>query len=463
MRSPASPFPNRPHLNTVSANDRFSHDPDTLRSIAADLLRMAADQGASSAEVDLSEGFGQSVTVRHGATETIEYNRDKGVSVTVYLGQRRGNASTSDFTPRALEDTVRAAVSIARHTAEDPFAGLADPDRLARDVRGLDLYHPWDISVEDALAIARECEAAALAADSRITNSEGGSVHTQQSHFVYANSLGFVGGYPGSRHSVSCSVIAGRGDEMQRDDWYTVGREPGALEAPAAVGAKAGQRCVARLGSRKIATTQTPVLFESPVAASLLGHFAGAASGGSLYRKSSFLLDMLGKPVFAPHVRIRDLAHVERGLGSSPFDDEGVATEDREVVLAGVLQGYFLGSYSARKLGMQTTGNAGGTHNLVLDSTGEDFEALLRRMGTGLLVTDLMGQGINMVTGDYSRGAAGFWVEGGEIAYPVQEITIAGNLKDMFLGIAAIGNDAVARSARWCGSILIDRMTVAGA
>lgn len=447
----------------MSDTDRFSHDPDTLRSIAADVLAMASGQGASSAEVDLSEGFGQAVTVRHGATETIEYNRDKGVSVTVYLGQRRGNASTSDFSRRALEDTVRAAVSIARHTAEDPFAGLADPERLARDVRSLDLHHPWAISVEDALEIARECEAAALGVDPRITNSEGASVHTQQSQFVYANSAGFAGGYPGSRHSVSCSVIAGKGDEMQRDDWYTVSREPGALEAPAAVGARAGQRCVARLGSRKIPTTQTPVLFESPIAASLLGHFAGAASGGSLYRKSSFLLDMLGKPVFAPLVRIRDLAHVERGLGSSPFDDEGVATQDREVVRGGVLEGYFLGSYSARKLGMQTTGNAGGTHNLVLDSTGEDFQALLRRMGKGLLVTDLMGQGINMVTGDYSRGAAGFWVEGGEIAFPVQEITIAGNLKDMFQGIAAIGNDAVARSARWCGSILIDRMTVAGA
>ncbi len=447
----------------MSESHRFSHDLDVLRTIATDLLGIAADQGASSAEVDLSEGFGQSVTVRHGATETIEYNRDKGVSVTVYLGQRRGNASSSDFTRQALEDTVRAAISIARHTAEDPFAGLADPDRLATDVRSLDLYHPWNLSVEDAVEIARECEAAALAVDARITNSEGSSVHTQESQFVYANSLGFIGGYPGSRHSVSCSVIAGKGEDMQRDDWYTVSREPGGLDPVAAVGTNAGRRCVARLGSRKIATTQTPVLFESPIAASLLGHFAGAASGGSLYRKSSFLLDMLGQPVFAPHVRIRDLAHIERGLGSSPFDDEGVATEDREVVAGGVLKGYFLGSYSARKLGMKTTGNAGGTHNLVLDSTGEDFPGLLRRMGTGLLVTELMGQGINMLTGDYSRGAAGFWVEGGAIAYPVQEITIAGNLKDMFHGIAAIGNDAVARSSRWCGSILIDRMTVAGA
>jgi len=446
----------------VSDDPRFTHPLTTLQSIASDVLRHAARQGATSAEVDISEGFGQAVTVRHGEVETIEYNRDKGVGVTVYVGQKRGHASSSDLSPQALEDTVRAALSIARYTAVDECAGLADAELLARDPPELDLYHPWDVSVERAIEMARDCEAAALGVDPRISNSEGASVHTQESQFVYANSLGFNAGYPGSRHSISCSVIAGKGEDMQRDDWYTISRVPGALDDGRAVGEKAGRRCVARLGSRKIATTEVPVLFEAPIAASLLGHFAGAASGGSLYRKSSFLLDQLGEAVFAPQVVIRDLAHVSRGLASSPFDDEGVATHDRTVVAGGILEGYFLGSYSARKLKMKSTGNAGGNHNLVLDSTGEDFEALLRRVGTGLLVTDLLGHGINMVTGDYSRGAAGFWIENGTITYPVQEITVAGNLKDMFKDIVAIGTDVVARGARQCGSILIGRMTVAG-
>jgi PmbA protein len=446
----------------VNSDNRFSHDPDTLKSLAADVLRTATRLGATAAEVDVSEGFGQAVTVRRGEIETIEYNRDKSIGVTVYIGQRRGNAASSDFSPKALEDTVRAALTIASHTAEDDCAGLADADLLARDIPDLDLYHPWDLSVEAAIEIARECEAAALAVDPRIGNTEGASVHTQESRFVYGNTLGFLAGMPASRHSLSCSVIAGRGDDMQRDDWYSMSRVPGNLDAPATVGEHAGRRSVARLASRKIPTQRVPVLFEAPVAASLLGHFAGAVSGGSLYRKSSFLLDALGRQVFAPHVRISDAGRVPRGLGSSAFDDEGVATRDRDIVTGGVLQGYFLGSYSARKLGMRSTGNAGGTHNLTLDSTGHDFAAMLRELGTGLLVTELLGQGINMVTGDYSRGAAGFWVENGVIAYPVHEITVAGNLKDMFLGITAIGNDVLARSSRQCGSILIDRMAVAG-
>jgi PmbA protein len=446
----------------VNSDNRFSHDPDTLKSLAADVLRTAARLGATAAEVDVSEGFGQAVTVRRGEIETIEYNRDKSIGVTVYIGQRRGNAASSDFSPKALEDTVRAALTIASHTAEDDCAGLADEDLLARDIPDLDLYHPWDLSVEAAIELARECEAAALAVDPRIGNTEGASVHTQESQFVYGNTLGFLAGMPASRHSLSCSVIAGRGDDMQRDDWYSMSRVPGNLDAPATVGEHAGRRSVARLASRKIPTQRVPVLFEAPVAASLLGHFAGAVSGGSLYRKSSFLLDALGRQVFAPHVRISDAGRVPRGLGSSAFDDEGVATRDRDIVTGGVLQGYFLGSYSARKLGMRSTGNAGGTHNLTLDSTGHDFAAMLRELGTGLLVTELLGQGINMVTGDYSRGAAGFWVENGVIAYPVHEITVAGNLKDMFLGITAIGNDVLARSSRQCGSILIDRMAVAG-
>ena len=442
--------------------DGFSLDADTLRSLAADVLAHARDLGASSAEADLSEGYGQSVTVRRGEVETIEYNRDKGMGVTVYLGHRRGHASTSDFSPRALRDTVAAAVSIARHTAEDRFAGLADADLLATEFPDLDLYHPWDLSVQDAIGQARACEAAALAVDRRIANTEGATVSTQASRFLYANSLGFAAGYPGSRHSISCSVIGQQGEEMQRDDWYTMARAPADLEAPEAVGRRAGERAVARLGSRKVATTHVPVLYEAPVAASLLGHFASAASGGNLYRRSSFLLGRLGEQLFPAHVTLRDVARLPRGLGSSAFDDEGVATHDRDVVSRGRLEGWFLGSYSARKLGLRSTGNAGGSHNLVLEPTGEDFPALLRRLGRGLLVTELLGQGLNMVTGDYSRGAAGFWVEGGEIAYPVHEVTVAGNLLEMYAGLAAAGTDVLARGARHCGSVLIDRMTVAG-
>ena len=440
----------------------FSYELDRLRQLASLVLDHARSLGASAAEAEVSEGFGHNVTVRRGEVETIEYNRDKGVGVTVYLGQQRGHASTSDFSAEAVRETVAAAHAIARFTALDDCAGLADQDLLAREVADLDLYHPWDLSVEDAIVLARECEAAALAVDARISNSEGGTVSTQRSQFIYANSLGFMGGFPSSRHSIMCSVIAGEGEQMQRDDWYSMARAAAELEPGVQVGRRAGERCVRRLGARQISTTEAPVLFEAPVAASLLGHFVSAASGGSLYRKASFLLDSLGQRIFSPQIAIHDLPDIPRALASSPFDDEGVATQRRDVVREGVLQGYFLGSYSARKLGMRSTGNAGGSHNLVLDSTGEDFEALLRKLGRGLLVTELLGMGVDNVTGDYSRGAAGFWVENGEIAYPVQEITIAGNLKDMFQGIVAVGSDVLVRGSRRCGSILIERMTVAG-
>jgi PmbA protein len=440
----------------------FSHSSDQLRQIAADVLAHARASGATAAETEVSEGFGQGVTVRKGDVENIEYNRDKGVGVTVYIGQKRGHASTSDFSPKAVRETVEAALSIARFTANDDAAGLAEEDLLARDIADLDLYHPWDVSVDRAIELARECEAAALAVDPRITNSEGASVSTQQSHFVYGNTLGFLAGYPSSRHTVMCSVIAGEGDRMQRDDWYATARVAEDLQDVRSVGRLAGERCVRRLGARKAETMQVPVLFEAPIASSLLGHFVGAVSGGSLYRKASFLLDSLGQSVFSPVVRIHDVPDLKRGLASSPFDDEGVATQRRDIVDKGVLQGYFLGSYSARKLGMRSTGNAGGNHNLLMDSTGEDFPALLKKLGRGLLVTELLGMGVNQVTGDYSRGAAGFWVENGEISYPVQEITIAANLKDMFRGIVAVGTDVVRRGSRQCGSILLDHMTVAG-
>ena len=445
-----------------TTDHQFFQDQASLRQIAADVLQHARELGASACETEVSEGVGQTVTVRRGEVETIEYNRDKSIGVSVYIGQCRGHASTSDFSPQAVRATVGAALSIAKFTASDEFAGLADPEFLARDIPDLDLYHPWPLPVERAIELAQACEGAAFAVDKRISNSEGATVSSQQSHFAYANSHGFIGGYPSSRHWMSCAVIAGKDDNMQRDDWYASARDASELDPPEEIGRTAGERTIRRLGARKITTVQVPVLYEAPAAATLLGHYVSAVSGGSLYRKSSFLVDSLGKQIFAPMVEITDDPHVPRGLASSPFDEEGVATQRRQVVAGGVLQGYFLSSYSARKLGMKTTGNAGGNYNLRLADTGADFAGLLRQMGRGLLVTELLGQGINMVTGDYSRGAAGFWVENGEIAYPVHEITIAGNLKDMFLGIIGAGNDILARGSKQCGSVLIERMTVAG-
>ncbi|MDN5835958.1 MAG: metalloprotease PmbA [Nitrosospira sp.] len=442
---------------------RFSYPFTVLQSIARDVLKHARKGGASACETELSDGFGQNVTVRRGEVETIEYNRDKGLSVTVYIGQKRGHASTSDFSPQAVSDTVAAALSIAGHTAADNCAGLADEALLAREFPDLDLYFPWDLPVEQALEIAQACEAAACAVDKRITNSEGASVSLTESQFVYANSLGFMGGYPGSRHSISCAVIASEDEAMQRDYWYSTVRDAADLEQADSVGKKAGMRSVARLGATKIATCEVPVLFEAPIAPSLIGHFVSAVSGGGLYRKSSFLLDSIGKQVFAPDIQIRELPHLKKGLASGAFDDEGVATHERKVIENGVVQGYFLSSYSARKLGLNTTGNAGGNHNLILDNGAAlEFPALLRKMDKGLLVTELLGHGINGVTGDYSRGAAGFWVEDGEIRHAVEEVTIAGNLKAMLLGISAVGNDMVVRGSKQCGSLLIDRMTVAG-
>lgn len=443
-------------------NSQFTYDSATLQTLARDALDYARQRGATAAEVEVSEGRGQTVTVRLREVETIEYNRDKGMGVTAYIGQQRGHASTSDFSTKALRDAVDAALSIARFTAPDDCAGLADPDLLARAFPDLQLWHSWDLPVERAIEMATACEGAGFATDKRISNSEGASVSTQESHFIYGNSHGFLAGYPTSRHSLYCSLIAGEGDGMQRDDWYDVARAHGDLVTPESVGRRAAERAVQRLNARKIETMQAPVLFDTTVASSLLGHFVSAVSGGSLYRKSSFLLDSLGTQVFAPLVHISDLPHIPKGLGSGSFDSEGVATQAREVVQGGVLQGYFLGSYSARKLGMRSTGNAGGSHNLIMRDTGDDFAALLKKMQRGLLVTELMGQGVNQVTGDYSRGAAGYWVENGAIAYPVHEITIAGNLKDMFRGIVAIGNDVLRRSSRLCGSILLQEMTIAG-
>lgn len=441
---------------------RFSMQLDQLKNLAQDVLQHASRLGASAAEAEISTGFGQNVTVRLDEVETIEYNRDKGMSVTVYFGIRRGHASTSDLSPQALKDTVEKACTIARYTAEDPFCGLADASLLATAARDLDLYHPWDISVEQAIEVARSCEAAAMQTDSRITNSDGASVSVHESLFVYANSHGFCQGYPTSRHGISCSVIAGENDAMQRDYWYTTARAAADMENAEVVGRKAGERTVRRLNPRSVDTSQVPVLFDPSLASGLLSHFTGAISGGNLYRKSSFLLDSVGQSVFSNLINIGERPHLPRGLASSIFDNEGVATHDRELVRDGVLQGYLLSSYSARKLGLTTTGNAGGSHNLLLQPGTMDFDGLVRHMGRGLVVTELLGHGINMVTGDYSRGAAGFWVEDGLCVHPVEEITIAGNLKDMFRSIVAVGNDVLVQGARQCGSVLVEQMTVAG-
>jgi PmbA protein len=441
---------------------RFSHSYEFLQNVATDALKRAREKGATACEVELSEGYGQTVTVRMDEVETIEYNRDKGLSVTAYIGKKKGYASSADISARAIAQTVDAAVSIAGFTAMDEASGLADAELLAHDLGDLDLFFPWDLPVEKAIDMAKACESAAFALDKRISNSEGASVACQQSQFVLANSLGFMAGFPSSRHYISCAVIASEDDQMQRDDWYVSERAPQDLARPESIGDYAGRRALARLRSRKIKTQKVPVLFEAPVASGLLSHFVSAVSGGSLYRKSSFLVDSLGKRVFSPIVNLSERPHLKRGQSSSWFDDDGVATRDREVVQDGVVQGYFLGSYSARKLGMQTTGNAGGSHNLILRSGDHDLPALIKLMGRGLLVTELMGQGINMVTGDYSRGAAGYWVERGEIQYPVEEITIAGNLREMFQSVTAIGKDVLTRGSRSCGSILVDRMTIAG-
>ena len=440
----------------------FSFTEQKLRDIAAEILDYARSRGATACESDVSEGYGQSVSVRRGEVETIEYNRDKGIGVTVYLGQQRGYASSSDFSRDALRATVDAALSIARFTAPDPCAGLPEEKLLAREIGDLDLFHPWNLPVEEAIDLARRCEDAAFAVSPLIRNSEGASVSTQQSHFVSANSLGFMGGFAGSRHYYSCSVIAGEGDGMQRDDWYVSKRAAADLCAPEDVGDYAARRALSRLKSRKIKTCEVPVLFEAPLAATLIGNYVHSVSGGALYRKSSFLEGSLGRQVFSKNVQISERPHLRKGMASSFFDDDGVATTDREAVQDGVVQGYFLGTYSARKLGLQSTGNAGGAHNLIVKPGDRDLAGLIRHMGRGLLVTELLGHGVNYVTGDYSRGAAGYWVDKGQVRYPVQEITIAGNLKDMFLDVVDIGNDVLCRGSKQVGSILIGRMTVAG-
>ena len=458
-----------PQSLSTQAEPGFAYSRAFFESRVDASLAAAKKIGATDAAAEVSEGCGLSVSVRNGELENVERNRDKSLGVTVYVGQRRGNASTSDFSDAAIAQTVSAAFDIARFTAEDPFASLP----MAKDIasakdrkRDLDLFHPWVLTSEDAAVLALECEAAALSVDKRITNSEGAAVSAQQSHFFSAHTNGFRGGYASSRHSLSVSPIAGKGDDMQRDAWYSSMRNAKDLASPQAVGRYAAERALSRLQARKIPTTECPVLFESPLAAGLLGALVQAVSGGALYRKSSFLLNSLGKPVLPKHLDVFEDPFVMGGKGSSPFDDEGVTVRARQVVEAGRLQGYFLSSYTARKLGMQTTGNAGGSHNLTMTSrltrSSDTLDAMIQKLGTGLLVTELMGQGVNYVTGDYSRGASGFWVEKGQIAYPVHEITIAGNMKVMLKGIEAVGADAYNYGAKTVGSMLVNRMKVAG-
>ncbi|WP_168921722.1 metalloprotease PmbA [Polaromonas vacuolata] len=454
---------------TAMPEKGFSYSRGFFEDLVDSAIAHATKLGATDAAAEASEGCGLSVSVRKGELENVERNRDKSLGITVYVGKKRGNAATSDFSQGAIERTVQAAFDIARFTAEDKFAGLPAARDIAKTHPDLDLFHPWSINSEDAALLALRCEAAALSTSRRITNSEGAGVSAQQSHFFSAHTAGFRGGYASSRHSMSVAPIAsspGKKGDMQRDAWYSSMRDAADLASPESVGRYAAERALSRLKSRKIKTCHCPVLFESPLAAGLLGGFVQAISGGALYRKSTFLLDSLGKPVFPDHIDISEDPFTAKGKGSSPFDSEGVKVKARQVVDAGIVQGYFLSTYTARKLGMRTTGNAGGSHNLVMSSrqtaAEDDLDEMLRKLGTGLFVTELMGQGVNYVTGDYSRGASGFWVEKGEIAFPVEEITIAGNLKDMLMDIQAVGSDVYNYGAKSVGSILLKRMKIAG-
>jgi PmbA protein len=446
----------------------FAYSPDQFRIIIDFILAEAKRIGASDAAAEISEGQGLSVTVRKGEVETIEQSVDKQVGVSVYLGQRRGNASTSDFSPDSLRLTVEAAFHIAQHTAEDDCAGLAQSDLLEQNPQDLDLFHPWDLDTKEAIQIARKAEKAAFAVDKAIQNSDGASVSAHQAHFMLGTSNGFMGGYPYSRHFISCAPIASsakNSSSMQRDDWYSTSRIASELASPALIGRYAAERALAKLHAKSLTTRRCPVIFEAPIAVGLIGSLVQASSGGALYRRSSFLLDSLGKQVMPKHIDLFELPHLKRMSGSAPFDEEGVRTQARSVISKGELQGYFLSTYSARKLGMQTTGNAGGAHHLKLHSMhtpSGGLPGLLKEMGNGLLVTELMGQGVNYVTGDYSRGAFGYWVENGIIQHPVEEITIAGNLKEMLLDIQAVGDDSIIRGTKETGSILLGSMTIGG-
>ncbi len=445
-----------------AATQELSPGRETLESLLGQILDEARRAGASQAAAGVSIDEGLSVTVRLGEVETIEYQRDRGLGVSVYFGKRKGSASTADLSSAAVRETVAKACSIAKFTAEDPCAGLADANRMAAQQPDLDLCHPWALTPEKAIELALECEGAARALDPRIDNSEGASVGRHQSLRVYGNSHGFIGGYPSTSHSISCAVLGSEDGKMQRDYWYTAARSTDDLDSPAEVGRIAAQRTLRRLGASKLSTRKAPVIFPAELARGLIGHLVSAISGSSQYRRSSFLLDASGERLFPDFVSLSERPHLPRGFGSHPFDREGVATVDRELVDAGVLTGYVLSSYSARRLGLETTGNAGGIHNLLMSRGERDLDGLIADMGTGFVVTELMGQGVNAVTGDYSRGAAGFWVQDGKVVQAVEEVTIAGNLRDMYRNIQAVGSDTDERGTIRCGSLLLAEMTIAG-
>ncbi len=448
---------------SLTRNEPVLPDSAQLQEMVQDAIKQAQSMGADGVEAGVSEDIGLSVTVRLGETETLEYNHDRGMGLTVYFDHCKGSASTADFAPDSVRETVRAACDIARYTSKDACGGLADPERLATVIPDLDLYHPWDLTAEQAIEVARECEAAARAVDERIVNSEGATASSYTGLRVSGNSNGFMGGYRSSRHSLGCAVVGRQGEEMQRDYWSVSARDSADLDTPAVIGRKAGERTLRRLGAQRLSTRQAPVIFAAEVARGLFGNFISAIQGGSLYSKASFLVDHLGKPVFPEFMHIHEQPLLKKAIASAPYDNEGVATRARDIVTGGVLQGYVLNSYSACRLGMETTGNAGGVRNLTIDPGERDLDGLLHAMDTGLLVTETIGFGVNTVTGDYSRGVAGFWVEGGEIRYPVDGVTVAGNLKDMFMGIVEVGNDVDPRRATRTGSVLIEQMTIAGA
>ncbi len=433
-----------------------------LKTFAADILNEATQQGASGAEVDIGVNKGFSVTARQGDVESVEYHQDKVVDITVYFGKRSGSSSLSDFRPEAIRLAIQAACRIARFTDEDQYSGIAERNLLAFNYPQLELAYPWSLTVEQAIEIAKECEATALAYDKRITHSDGASISTTEAWNAYGNTEGFIGIFPVTRHEMSCMLIAAQNEEMQRDYSYTVACDPQLLASTTQIAQEAALRTVRRLNAQSLKTRRAPIVFAAEEARGLLGHFMTAISGSHLYRKTSFLLDQLGQSIFPSHISMDERPHLAKGLGSAPFDDDGVATRPNIFIQKGILQSYCLGVYAARKLGLQTTGNADGAHNLFITTGKKDLATLLKTMGTGLLVTELMGQGINLVTGDYSRGATGFWVENGEIQYPVEEVTIAGNLRDMYRNLVEVGNDIDLRGNIRTGSILLEEMTIAG-
>ncbi|MCG8378375.1 MAG: metalloprotease PmbA [Proteobacteria bacterium] len=445
-------------INTTILSDNRE---DLIRIIDT-VLNLSKQAGADAAEADIGAGSGLSATVRKSEIDKLEFERDKGLSLTLYLNGQKGSASTSDFSDKALKDIVNASYGIARHASRDDCAGLVKPEEMAKEVPDLDLYHPWSISPETAIDMAIECEQLAFEYDQRINNSDGCVVSTYSGINLYGNTNDFINGWNWSTHTVDCTVIAENEKGMQRDGWYSKARDYDELQSVKDISNEAARRTIARLGSQKISTRQVPVIFEAPVASGLFSAFITAISGGSLYRRASFLLDKKGEQIFADHINISEKPHLKKALGSAPFDNDGVATKEREIISNGILQDYVLGGYSARKLGLKTTGNAGGVHNLVIEPGTKNLEEMIKEMNTGLLITDMIGFGVNQVTGDYSRGASGFWIENGELMFPVEEITVAGNLVNMYKNIITIGNDIDPRGNVLTGSVLIDSMTIAG-